>query len=185
MLSKYRSAIFTLIGLCFAGIAHAQAIPWDSDVIVWTGGGCSSGAPTSVCTNNYRVETAATTAGPWTKVVDTTSTTFTLTKLLPGQHCYRIVAVGSTEAVSNVLCSKTDPGTPLPPVLQTVDTVAMSVRPDYQRLLFVAYNQVGRVPLGTRCSTTIADGYATVPVASVKWTGSSRPQTVVAQCAAS
>jgi hypothetical protein len=74
---------------------------------------------------------------------------------------------------------------PSAPVLKSVDTVAMSVRPDYDRLQFVAFNQVGRVPLGIQCARPIADGYAAVPLAAVKWSSSSRPQNVVAKCAAS
>lgn len=189
MLSKYRSAIFTLVCLCFAGIAHAQTT--NTNHLEWTVPTCNVVVPFSCAPlTGYKIDRGAGTGTAWTPAATAPATaTSADVPAVAGQNCYRVTGTTSKGDTlpSNAVClTNTPPEVPPgPPVLKSVVQIAYSVQPNWSRLLFVAYNQVGRVPLGTRCSTTIADGYATVPVASVKWTGSSRPQTVVAQCAAS
>jgi hypothetical protein len=109
---------------------------------------------------------------------------YTVTNLPAGTRYFGVIAYTSTgtdSAVSNIV-SKSIAGatTPAPPTLRVADTTVYTVlkRPDAFVML-----AVGTVPANTACITTErVNDYYVVPRAAVTWSGTVRPDVVVAQC---
>ena len=114
----------------------------------------------------------------------TPRTGWTKTSLNPGTDCFRVYAsTAAGESVPSNVASKTILAPlPMPPsgLAVAADTSAYSVVKRVDRFVMV---KVGEVAPGTQC---IADqqvnGYYVVPRAAVTWSGSVKPDVVVATC---
>jgi hypothetical protein len=72
---------------------------------------------------------------------------------------------------------------PLPPTLKAITTIAYTVVKKIDGFVMLP---VGTIPAGQACKADqTVNGYYVVPRASVTWTGSVKPDVVVAQCAIS
>lgn len=179
--------IITFAALLFCYQAHAQAIPWNADVLGWTAPTqCSDGSPVAgnCDITGYKLETAtSSTAVVWSTVTTTSgsSLAYTVTGLTVGMHCYRLsaIAAGGSSPLSNAVCAMTTQPTPGVPALKTVDTLAYEVQKLTDSLRLA---QVGTVPLDTPCKDDEANGLHVVPRKSVSVTGKTRPVVMVAKC---
>lgn len=118
-------------------------------------------------------------------IISGAATTATIPSLVAGTYCFRAytTAKGVESAPSNVASKAVPQAAPNPPTLTTVATVAYSVTVDWPNLALVRYQQVGTVALGTACAGAATDdGYNLIPRTAVKWTGTNKPQYIVALC---
>lgn len=111
------------------------------------------------------------------------ATTYTVTGLAPGTWCFRAYASTTygESAPSGVAFKTIAPPLPQPPSgLVIADTTVFTVvkRPDRFVML-----PVGTAPAGTPCDTSQSvNGYYVIPRAVVTWSGTVRPDVVVATC---
>lgn len=142
-------------------------------------------------TYNFYRGTSAATANTKLNTTPVSSCAYTDNSAPVGTSWWSVTAiVGGQESAKAPAVSKTiAPPVPNPPTLLTVDTIAMSVIPDWNKLVFVPSKRVGTVALGTACDPAkqLAGGYAAVALSKVKWSvsRSERPANVVARCAQS
>jgi hypothetical protein len=108
-----------------------------------------------------------------------------VSNLAPGIWCFRARTVATTSTTpsdwTGYVWKEILPPAPKPPTnLLVSSTVAYSVVKRVDRFAMVA---VGTVPAGTSCiPDQTVNGYYVVPRASVQWTGSVKPDVVVATC---
>jgi hypothetical protein len=116
------------------------------------------------------------------------STSTPVLGLTPGNYCFAMKAVSASgsSVLSNFVLKTVVNPLPNPPVLSTVETTAMSVKADWERLAFVPSLPVGSIALGTPCdaSKSLGGGYYAVDRTLVQWSGANRPANVVAKCEA-
>jgi hypothetical protein len=178
--TKTAMAGFLLMVLLFAviGAATAQtACPWNADCITWKPSDLKyTTGETFPATElaSYRIETATSTAGPWTVVANVLPPAVTYTRQpVSGTNYYRVIVVlkgGAIAAPSNVDDSVTVQPSPNPVVIESVVYNTGTFDP---KQWMVRRNKVyGTIALDTECDGTrpAADGYYRVPVALVKWT---------------
>lgn len=177
-------------------LAISQSPPWDVDVINWAYApvDCVDGRPLSECAvTSFTVQEAASaTASSWATAgtASATARSITLSARTVGPHCYRVIANAGNvpSAPSNVGCQTTvdtrPAPQPRPPQLITIDGNVLSVQVDYTFFRFLPSKVVGTLPLGSRCDSarSIGNGYYAVARSEVRWTGSNRPENVVARC---
>lgn len=111
------------------------------------------------------------------------ATTANSPNLSPGNYCFRAytTAGGVESGPSGVAAKTVAPPTPNPPSsLRVTALTAYSVVKQKDRFILLA---VGTVPAGTSCvPEQSVNGFNVVPRAAVTWTGTSRPDVVVAKC---
>lgn len=184
------TALLAVIALCLgASPTHAG-----DAVLTWTlatqntdGTAIPASGPTSLAST--RVEWGScsgsnfgTKAGE--QVVAKPATTYTITNLSAGTYCFRAYSrtvAGVESAPTNVVSKTILPAPPQPPGNLTVAaTVVYQLIGTPDRFATIP---VGTIPAGTPCDTTQAVlGLYVVPRAAVTWYGSTRPQSVLAQC---
>jgi hypothetical protein len=112
------------------------------------------------------------------------STTYTVTGLTAGTWCFRAYAsAGGVESGPSVVASKViAPPQPQPPSGLTVSTpVVYTIVKKVDGFVLLP---VGTVPADTPCDVTQqVNGYFVVPRAKVIWSGTVKPDVVVASCA--
>lgn len=131
-----------------------------------------------------------TTATPVIGVFPAPPATGVIPGLAAGAWCFRArtVTVANnasvwTGFVSTVIADETVPKIPAPPAALTVSTTARTAYSVVKRVDRLVLAAVGTVAPGTACITTQqVNGYFVVPRASVTWSGSVKPDVVVASC---
>ena len=118
------------------------------------------------------------------QTVATPATTYTITGLAAGTWCFRAYSrtvAGLESAPTNAVTKTILQAPPQPPGNLTVAaTVVYQLIGTPDRFATIP---VGTIPAGTPCDTTQAVlGLYVVPRAAVTWYGSTRPQSVLAQC---
>ena len=183
---------FFLVLLLMPLASIAQVSAWNEARVSWAAPTtCVDGSAISNCpVTGYIIESASTpAAATWAQAATVTASTTSrlFTGLVAGQHCYRVraQATSGNSDPSSVVCKTISAPVPSPPTLVTVETVAMSIRADWERLAFVPSAAVGSVALGVACDSarSLAGGWYAIPTTSVRWSGSNRPANVVARCA--
>lgn len=120
-------------------------------------------------------------SGEQTASMPTTKTVFV--NLAPGTYCIRAFHKNTygMESVASAIASKTiAPPTPSSPTLTTIDVAAYQVVTQRNKFALV---KVGTVPLKAACiAGQSVNGYTIVPRYLVKFSGSNRPEAVVAKC---
>ena len=190
-----KTIIAAILALAFAGIANAQAQPWDENRISWTAPTtCTTGEPVSQCAvTSYRVERSATATGTFTTVGTATASPFIHSGATAGLNCYRVIAVSargdsapSTVTSSSCKTNTRPIGPPNPPTNTTViEPVAYNVKPDLQRFAFVRGARAGSIRLGAACDETrvTADGYSVISRPSQVQPKPAAGTVLVARCA--
>lgn len=183
-------ALWAAFALCLsASPANAgdAALTWTLATQNTDGTAIPASGPTSLAST--RVEWGScsgsnfgTKAGEHT--VATPATTYTITGLAPGTHCFRAYSrtvAGLESAPTNVVSKTVLQAPPNPPGnLAVADLVV------YQFIGTddaVALLPVGTVPAGTACDPQQSvNGRYAVPRAAVTWYGNVKPRVVFAQC---
>jgi len=168
---------------------------WAGDaVLTWTlatantdGSAIPASGPTSLAATRVEWGTCSgsnfgTASGQQT--VATPATTYTITGLAAGTWCFRAYSrtvAGLESAPTNAVTKTILQAPPQPPGNLTVAaTVVYQLIGTPDRFATIP---VGTIPAGTPCDTTQAVlGLYVVPRAAVTWYGSTRPQSVLAQC---
>lgn len=105
--------------------------------------------------------------------------------LTSGEWCFRTSHTnlgGNTSALSPVIVQIIEEPVPVPnpPTVVTVEIIVYTIIKQTDRFVFLP---VGTIPNGTECITSeTINGYNVVPRDAVTWSGSIRPQVVVARC---
>jgi hypothetical protein len=166
-----------------AGNLSAPTQNTDGSTIPASGTGSLTGARLEygTCATTGANPTFGTKAGEIT--VAPTATTWSVPNLNPGTYCVRGYwknTFGNESSASNAVSGPVNAPTPNPGTLTvSIPTVYTVIK---SRDRFVAL-PVGTVPLGTVCdSSQPILAYHVVPVSKVTWTGSARPEAVVAKC---
>lgn len=141
-----------LFALAVANMAQAQTKPWDSIELTWSDdGSCGSFCPTQ----GFELQGADTpTATIWTAIASfaPTARQSMQNNVGAGQHCYRLILVGTgmKSAASNVTCkTAVQPIPPKPPTLQVIAQTAYKLDSGYtDQYKLVA---IGMVPFGAPC----------------------------------
>jgi hypothetical protein len=176
-----------LLAVHAPAFAASDALTWSAPVV------CTDNSPaaTNCPATGFLIETANTpTATVWTAVTTTlpSATTFSVTGVSIGQHCYRIttVSAGGNSVPSGAVCKTDVAPLPNPP---TGVTVAVTAPTAYKmRDAVNGYSMVafGTVPIGTPCDCShIADGLCLIDRNAVKMASAldTKPIKAFANCA--
>lgn len=183
-------ALWAAFALC---LSASPANAGDA-VLTWTlatantdGSAIPASGPTSLAATRVEWGTCSgsnfgTASGQQT--VATPATTYTITGLAAGTWCFRAYSrtvAGLESAPTNAVTKTILQAPPQPPGNLTVAaTVVYQLIGTPDRFATIP---VGTIPAGTPCDTTQAVlGLYVVPRAAVTWYGSTRPQSVLAQC---
>jgi hypothetical protein len=105
-----------------------------------------------------------------------TPLSYTVKGLTPGTWWFSLAAVTPTERSEFITVEKTV----APAEFVTTSTLAYAVVKGVDKLILVS---VGSVPLGTVCNSLISvNGNYVVPRSAVTWSGTVKPDVVVARC---
>jgi hypothetical protein len=162
-------AVVIILGrtpLALINTAHA-----DTGELTWT-------APTHNCDGSSLTNLSGYKVywGTGSAVLPATALAYTVPSLPPGVWWFSIAALAGTTESQFVTVTKTV----LPANFKSLDTIAYTVvkRPNSFLLL-----PVGTIPVGTVCDATQeVNGRYVVPRESVTWSGSIKPDVVVATC---
>ena len=188
------SAVCTASLAAFALCLSASPASAGDAVLTWTlatantdGSAIPATGPTSLAATRVEWGTCSgsnfgTASGQQT--VATPATTYTITGLAAGTWCFRAYSrtvAGLESAPTNAVTKTILQAPPQPPGNLTVAaTVVYQLIGTPDRFATIP---VGTIPAGTPCDTTQAVlGLYVVPRAAVTWYGSTRPQSVLAQC---
>lgn len=182
--------IVVLFGLCAAvatAIAADLTVTWTPPTQNTDGSAIPASGAGSVASARVEWGTCAgssfgTAAGQ--QIVAAPAVTATVTGLAPATWCVRVFArntYGAESAASNVASRTLAPPTPRPPTSVTAtELIAYTVVKQRDRFVLLP---IGTVPGDTPCDTTQSvNGHYVVPRAAVTWSGSVKPDVVVARC---
>jgi hypothetical protein len=132
----------------------------------------------------YRIYYGQGTLGQTIQVMNPAATSFVVNGLTPGTWSFEVTAyTAQAESARSNRVQRTFLEAPTVPNAPVVQAGALTVYTIVKRVDGFVLLPVGTVPAGTQCdpSQSVNGRYA-VPRAVVTWTGSTRPDVVVANC---